>query len=437
MSFKRKTVSLTSNSPRTPGTAASPLGGVSRAPLPGRTVPPTTANVPANPTNIFKHCGVRPSTQISIPTISTGSSNLDEILGHMGLPLGSVLLLEESGNTDFASVILRSYAAQGIIQSRVTEKDMLNDSKVITLGVDDSWGSEMPGIYMEKKEKKKMQIAEDKAKVTVGNLAHESAERTNKMKIAWRYANNANVSKEGPEFFSNPFYLTLLDYKSRIRPLPSPAELEVIKCLPIKGKTGLQSMIEKLSYIIEKTLKKSPQTVIRVLVPSFLHPAVYPPDCSLSNEVIRFMYALVRLARTYSNNVAILISISLELYPRESSLMKWIEILVDGLLHIDPFPEKMDTLATEAPSDSSSNKPYQGLVNVYKLPMFSERGQMVVRKGELAFRVGRKSFEIEEWGIPIEDEVSKAPSGGNQGETDVNRSETSTSTPVDLSKLDF
>ena len=201
MSFKRKTVSLTSNSSRTPvPVGANPgLVGNLRGPPGYRGAPPTGfRTTPAKPTprNILQHCSVRPSTQISIPTISTGSSDLDDVLGHMGLPLGSVLLLEESGNTDFASVLLRSFAALGITHNRLgaTDKTILKDTKVVAIGVDESWGTELPGIYMDKKEKKKMEFEEDKAKVTVGNLANESAERRVKtnLKIAWRYANQGN-----------------------------------------------------------------------------------------------------------------------------------------------------------------------------------------------------------------------------------------------------
>lgn len=450
MSFKRKTVSLTSNPSRTPPQALGastavprgPMGANSGAAIPPRGRPTPTMATAANaaisaPKSILEHCGVRPSTQLSVPTVSTGSSSLDDVVGHMGLPLGSMLLLEESGNTDFASVILRSFAAQSILQSRVTDSGAMKESKVIVVGVDESWGSEIPGVYMDKKEKKKMDIAQDNAKVSVGNLAHDSAERKS-MKIAWRYANNngSAAPKEAADLSSKPFYSTPLDFKTRIRPLPSPQELEVLKPIPHASKTFLGSLLERLAHSIEAALKKSPSTVIRVVVPSLLHPAIYPPDCSTSSEVVRFMHGLVCLARKHTGNVAIIASISLELYPRHSSLVKWVETLMDGLLHIDPFPEKMDSLVAEAPSDSSANKAYQGLLNVYKLPVLSERGQMVTRRGELAFRVGRKSFEVEEWGIPVEEEAA-APEPSQQqqqqpGEVDINKA-----APVDLKKLDF
>lgn len=374
MSFKRKTV---------------PLNTLRAPPRPG---------LELSPKNILQHCGVRPSTQLSIPAISTGSTTLDDVLGHTGLPLGSVLLVEESGNTDFASVILRSFAAIGILQSRVADRAMLKDTKVICLGVDASWGTELPGTYVDKREKKKLEIEEDKAKVTVGNLATESERQKNK--IAWRYS--APTSKEPQDMSSKPYYSTVLDYKTRLRPGPSPFELEIVR-----GSTGsfLQGMLNKLNAMVESHLKKSPETVIRIIIPSFLHPTVYPSSCSDSSEIIKFVHGLATLVRKYNQNVAIIMSMSLELYPREIFITKLVETLVDGLIHIDPFPESL--------SDS-----HQGLVHIYKLPLFSERGQMVVRKGELAFRVGRKSFEISEWGIPVEE----APASQ---ETDMNKADLS------------
>ena len=56
--------------------------------------------------------GVRPSPHDSRPITSTGTPSLDNLLaGHAGLPLGTSLLIEEHGTTDFSGVLLRYYAA--------------------------------------------------------------------------------------------------------------------------------------------------------------------------------------------------------------------------------------------------------------------------------------------------------------------------------------
>jgi elongator complex protein 4 len=77
------------------------------------------------------------------------------------LPVGSSLLVEESGTTDFGGVVLRYYAAEGLVQGH----------QVHVLGVADNWRRELPGL-VEPKEQSPQAVFS-----TPGN----------KMKIAWRY----------------------------------------------------------------------------------------------------------------------------------------------------------------------------------------------------------------------------------------------------------
>lgn len=105
--------------------------------------------------------GVRPSPIDGRPTTSTGTASLDSLLaGHSGLVLGSSLLIEESGTTDYAGALLRFYAAEGLLQGH----------HVHVIALPEQWGRALPGVVgdSEKKEKK-------------------SGESAEKMKIAWRY----------------------------------------------------------------------------------------------------------------------------------------------------------------------------------------------------------------------------------------------------------
>lgn len=103
--------------------------------------------------------GVRPSPLTSYPVTSSGSPSLDGLLGgHAGLALGSSLLIEESGTTDFAGALLKYYAAEGIFQGHVLH----------IVGMGDGWVRELPGVAEEKSGTK-------------------SSRDDEKMKIAWRY----------------------------------------------------------------------------------------------------------------------------------------------------------------------------------------------------------------------------------------------------------
>ena len=121
-----------------------PLSGV------GATISPSHDEKSSQP-------GVRMSPLTSHPTISTGTASLDKLLGlGAGLALGTSLLIEEEGTTDFASALLRCFAAEGIIQKQ----------KVFVVAPE-GWANQLPGVVEER-----------------GSALTGESER---MKIAWRY----------------------------------------------------------------------------------------------------------------------------------------------------------------------------------------------------------------------------------------------------------
>jgi len=136
----------------------------------GRRPQPTASTAPAP----VRLPGVRPSAADGRPVTSTGSASFDGLFaGHGGLPLGTSVLLEESGTTDYAGALLRFYAAEGLMQGH----------HVHVVGLPEQWGRELPGLASESSKK-------------VVDAPHDD-----KMKIAWRYErlgqNSADVAARG------------------------------------------------------------------------------------------------------------------------------------------------------------------------------------------------------------------------------------------------
>lgn len=98
-------------------------------------------------------------------------------------------------------------------------------------------------------------------------------------------------------------------------------------------------------------------------------------------------------------------SLPVDLYPRSSTTTTLIENLCDSVIHLQPFNQAMSQLIEKAYKNEPA-KIQHGLVNILKLPVLSERGLMTIHQGEYAFKNGRKKFEIEEWGIPVEDDAN-------------------------------
>lgn len=129
-----------------------------------RNVALTDAKAPSQsngtvPSLRVKPPGTRPSTVDGRLVTSSGTSTLDNLFaGHGGLPLGTSLLIEESGTTDYAGALLRFYAAEGLMQGH----------HIHVVGLPEQWGRELPGV------------ATDASRKT-------EAQQEDKMKIAWRY----------------------------------------------------------------------------------------------------------------------------------------------------------------------------------------------------------------------------------------------------------
>lgn len=112
--------------------------------------------------------GVRSSPIDGKPVTSTGVAAFDGLFaGHGGQPLGTSVIIGESGTTDYAGALLRFYVAEGLMQ----------DHHVHVVGLPETWARELPGLASESSRKPEVQQNE-------------------KMKIAWRYESLGQQSTE-------------------------------------------------------------------------------------------------------------------------------------------------------------------------------------------------------------------------------------------------
>lgn len=366
---------------------------------------------------IMKNPGVRPSLSTSQPTTSTGSSDLDKILLHQGLPLGNSLLIEESGTTDFASVLLRACVSQGVMHNRVSNEQ---NAHSIVLGVSSQWSNELPGVYKgSSKEQKKAKIIENESKVNVSNLSNAPSLATRSadpnLKIAWRYGlNKKPESKDEVENTTYEHYNNQFDLTQKLVPGPNPQDISYV---PLSQ--SYSTIINQISSIIKAQLRSNSAKVIRLVIPSILNPSLYHPSLTSLAFIIPFIHSLRSLLRQYSTNLVLVCSISLDLYPKDSTLIVLMQSLFDAVIHLQPFNQEMTQLLEKAYKNEPS-KIQQGLVNIIKIPVLSERGLMMVHDGEYAFKNGRKKFEIEEWSIPVEDDSKDTNETQEGGKTTKN-----------------
>jgi len=155
---------------------------------------------------------------------------------------------------------------------------------------------------------------------------------------------------------------------------------------------------------LQRQLASSPpNSVHRVVIPSLLSPAVYPPHASQPSSVLQFLHALRALLRQYPTRLSAMITIPLSLYPRSTGLIRWMEVLSDGVFELSPFAVSLrENLATSAGATKDEERP-QGMFAVHKLPVFHEKGGGGGVEGlgeDLAFTMSRRKFVIAKFSLP-------------------------------------
>jgi elongator complex protein 4 len=332
---------------------------------------------------------VRPSPIDGRPTTSTGTPTLDGILaGHAGLALGTSLLIGETGTTDYAGALLRFYAAEGVVQGH----------RVHVVGAAEAWGRELPGLS-------ERDDAGRRTRASGGDADKD------KMKIAWRYEGLGvfgergaapTTSRGGGVGGSGDDQAVFCHTFDLAKRLTLPVGGAAINYIPIAR--GATSPFPAILQNIQQELASTPAaTVHRVVIPSLLSPALYPPISSQPECILQFLHGLRALLRLHPARLTAISTIPLSLYPRTTGLVRWMEIISDGVLELSPFPYNFShALSTSAAATKEEERP-QGMFAVHKLPVWNEKGGGGAVEGlgeDLAFTLSRRRFVVSKFSLP-------------------------------------
>lgn len=412
MAFRKRNIGISTGTDRTPST--NPLAQAPQA-------------AESNP-------GIRPSPDDGRPTTSTGTRSLDNILaGHGGLPIGKILLIEENGTTDFAGALLRYYAAEGVVQ----------DQRVHVVGVPEQWGRSLPGLI-------------GSADAAVDEKPKER--KGERMKIAWRYERlgefGAGVAGSRGEFIFHVFYTAYAQPPSYAQLKTGVLIFIVPAATPDSSQGGVDEnqskqpafchafdltkrlahpSISNMTFIpftptrepffpsIHKRLQGAiasspPNTVHRIVIPSLVNPTTYPSDASQPENVLPFLHSLRALMNTSNARITAMITLPLSLFPRMSGIVRWMELISDGVIELCPFPHSADALAASGAA-TSHEEPPQGMLKTHRLPVLHERGggndQNIGQ--DWAFNLSRRKFDIKPFSLPPAEGDKEAQGGAAPG----------------------
>lgn len=225
---------------------------------------------------------------------------------------------------------------------------------------------------------------------------------------------NAQVSKGNQEELPRPnVFCHTFDLTQRLT-ISTP---NIFNFIPVHFGDGQTSPFRAITESLDRQLTSSPVTIHRVIIPALLSPAFYPPHASNPQHILQFLQSLRFLLRQHSARLTAMITLPLSLYPRSSGLVRWIEILSDGVFELAPFPHDTDSRSssnTLGAAATQEEKP-QGMVKVHRLPVFHEIGGGGSRNegviDDLAFTVSRKKFAIKPFSLPPVEGDSEAQRG--------------------------
>ncbi|KAK4134192.1 PAXNEB-domain-containing protein [Trichocladium antarcticum] len=356
--------------------------------------------------------GIRPSPLDGRPTTSTGTASLDQLLaGHGGLPLGTCLLIEEQGTTDFSGIVLRYYAAEGLVQGH----------QVHLVGFPPEWRHQLPGL-----------AAPDKK----SNAAQPPPAPEEKMKIAWRYealGNSATAGASTRTDGANGTFCHSFDLAKRLSPSACKGTLHPTSSTgpPMLGPRSRSSTTSPFRAIIAhlqtKLSTSAPTEIHRLVIPSLLLPTLYFPECTQPSEILPFLHSLRALLRQYPTQLTAVITLPISLFPRSAGLVRWMELLCDGVIELIPLPANPAAPPPPPPSSSSKSaadkqdQAPQGLLKVHTLPVYHEKGgggaATSLFRETLAFSLSAsRGLTIKEFSLPpVEGEEGGERPGEGKG----------------------
>ena len=172
--------------------------------------------------------------------------------------------------------------------------------------------------------------------------------------------------------------------------------------------TGEESSpyVEVLRRLLDALSSSKANVIHRLVIPSLLYPGSYPPQACQPSWVLQFFHGLRGLLRRYSTRLTAMVSLSLSLYPRSTGLVRWMELLSDGVLELTAFPSTSPEDLAQPISNAGAGQGdhFQGILQIHSLPIWHEKGgggTGNLQLGEnLGFTVSRKTFSIRPYDLP-------------------------------------
>ncbi|KAJ8667837.1 hypothetical protein QAD02_009500 [Eretmocerus hayati] len=321
--------------------------------------------------------GTRPATRNAQLLISSGIPSLDHFIGE-GLPIGSILLIEEDAFGIYSKVVLKYFVAEGVVSEH--------------------------GLHIASQDSKPSQIVSELPAVEEETSKVSSKDnKEDEMRIAWRYQNMKLVD-------SSPTHNTFGHYYDLTKKMPKEllekadislwnGDSEVCDNSTFHNRSymdlllSIDKAIVNGKYLVSQEVGK--RNILRIAVQS-LGSRMWMSDSEsdTQQDLIKFLFMLRALLRE-AFAVAIITVPTLNFDDSSSGIVQRVEHLSDVVVGLESF--------SGSPRETNPVfKDYHGLLHIKKLPAFNTLSTGDSLYSDLAFKLRRKKFLVEILHLPPE-----------------------------------
>ncbi|CAH1119145.1 unnamed protein product [Phaedon cochleariae] len=311
--------------------------------------------------------------------ISSGIPSLDNLLGG-GIPVGTVVLIEEDFHGSYSKIVLKYFLAEGIVSKHSTliASQDVNPSNII---------KELPAVIESDLETERVSKtrASDKMRIAFRyqNLPTTDSSNSNMNNIGHNYDLSKNMSFSDIEN-SDISYWTGQRIENGTKTYSNPAYNELLKSIKNKIKEG------------KFFLKDRPdrRSVLRIGVHSLGSPMWLPHRKSLhsidaTRDLDMFIFCLRALVRS-AYSVAV-ITIPTHLYH---------EISLDRCIHSSDIAMRLQAFSGTELENNQTLSDYHGFFYLTKLAAINSLASRHPGSVEYAFKLRRKKFSIDVLHLP-------------------------------------
>ncbi|CAG9765522.1 unnamed protein product [Ceutorhynchus assimilis] len=338
------------------------------------------------------------SSQNGLLLVSSGLLSLDPLLGD-GIPVGTVVLIEEDLRGLHSKVLLKHFLAEGLISKHsifVASQDV-NPSKLV---------KELPAVIENDVESTDNSIvANDKLRIAFRyeNVSTKPMDETKNKAIGHHFDISKNISFSDIEN-SDIFYWTgqRIETELNNNSFLNPSYHDLLKSIKNRIKDG--------EFFLKDDREQ--KTILRIGIHSLGSAMWLPPRKSIhghSQDLHMFIFCLRALVR--SAHAVAVITIPSYLYDEES---------IERCIHSSDIAMKLQSFSGTELEHNQSLQDYNGFFYLTKLAAINSLASKHPGTAEYVFKLRRKKFNIEVLHLPpdIQDDKDKKPSlmcggGGN------------------------